>query len=179
MKIPEKIAIYGAGFLGKWMFYYLKFLGIKVEFFIDEYKKEKIFCGCKIYRIKEISKKDILICICISKDSEKVKDLLKQKGFLHVYTLEEFVKNIKEIKDLKKYIENFKMDTFFLCEETILDSALGGGFNLYVDSYLEKSCKSIVLIRAFPVNFFEESFFCVCVTIKNRFFQGQIYYMKF
>ena len=168
MKLPKEVAIYGAGFLGKWMFYHLKFLGYKVKFFIDEHKEEKIFLGCKVYKIDSVSDKKIPICVCVNKGVKSIKEKLVKLGFYSVYTFEELAGFIKEdFKNLNKF-EIPEIE----CEEVILDHALGGGSNLYTEEYT-KHKKNTVIIRIFPINFLEiPLFLCIYDTKEENFFPG-------
>ena len=168
MKLPEKIAIYGAGVLGRWMFYHLKFLGCRIKFFIDEYKKERNFCGCKVYKIDTISDKKIPICVCVNKEAKNVKEKLIKLGFSSVYTFEEFADLIKEnFKNLNR-VEISVIE----CEKIVLDHALGGGSNLYIEQFT-KHKKSIVIVKIFPINFLKiPLFLCTYDTKEEKIFPG-------
>lgn len=156
MKLSEKIAIYGAGALGKLCLKFFESFGYKVKFFIDELTKEKHVSDIPIYKIKDVSDKNLSVCICISYDTEKVRDKLQKEGFSHIITL-------KDLKNLNLFQERVELKSKNVLHKlqkitrrfdlVILDSDLKGGGTEYIKEYIkhEKS-KFILWFKIFPLH---------------------------
>jgi len=105
-----QLGIYGAGGFGKVLFEILKKRGIKVDFFIDQYKKEKKLFGLPIYRLNE-APKDAKILVSIPQYPLEIppelerylvyfyppsKKALEQLGFEKVFTFEDLIMEFPE-----------------------------------------------------------------------------------
>jgi len=105
-----QIGIYGGGRGGKTLFEILKKRGIRADFFIDQYKKEKELFGIPVYRLSD-APKDAKILVSIPQYSLEVppelekylvnfyppsKKSLEQLGFAEVLTFEDLAREFPE-----------------------------------------------------------------------------------
>jgi len=114
-----KLGIYGAGQGGLTLFNVLKEQGIKVDFFIDQFKSQNKIRGIPIYRLYD-APKDAEILISIPQPPFMPKEIepflekifppsgkkLKGLGFKKIYKFEEIVKMYPQI--IKKLIPFYK-----------------------------------------------------------------------
>ncbi len=168
------IAIYGAGFLGKFVLENLKILGVKPLFFIDKNKKGMIE-GIPIYSPENINKSiketKLELWICVGQKD----NLTLPKNFEKIFSKIILWKNIPIVKLFHNYIKTFNEKA----EERIgnllrnknikifLTHSLGGGTEVFLQTLLHENSEEVLIVRSFPFYFINPA--PLIIEINKRF----------
>lgn len=167
----KKVAIYGAGFLGKVLFKNLSFLDYKVSYFVDEFfPKEELF-KVPVYRLREVKEKEIPIYIAVEKDKSSIFEKLKNNGFKEVHFWNELF-NEKFEPLLSKNQPSFSLLKKILKETSftlVINHQLGGGSTEYLKNLISKNQeKSFLVVELLPFYFTPKELLEVTLYSKNE-----------
>lgn len=132
--MSKKVIIYGAGITGVCLYNFLTANGYKVKFFIDQYTSQKNLFGLPIFRIHEVSEKDIPVYIGVSYDNEEIKRSLKENGFKKIIPYEYILKKFNK-KELKTKSFPFNVEDYWKKDEKILKSFLNSCESISFDIF--------------------------------------------